>query len=684
MRLSIPSLILPTLGVLVSLVAAAPIITAGPSLTEATWGDVSDGTWLVEHYSPYCGHCRQFAPTWKDLVDTLGNAATSRGFGFAQVDCAANGDLCKAHDVKFYPALFLYVAGEQTEEYKGTRTLEELTKFVMEHMPPEQSDWVNDDGGPEDIAAKSANAVVVEDDEETKSVVEKVKGKERLVLAIVEEDSEDEPTALELLVGHRSAIVEPTPFASTTTLTPPSEPSVAPATDPTKLKLQFVAQPRAEDQKRESPANDGADGTVHVLYEVDDLAMMKAKGAGPAFVKFYAPWCGHCKTLAPKWKELAASVKGQVNVFEMDCDDSKNKKACRAENISGFPTLVFYNEGARVEYKGKRDPASMKAFAIKAATSTAVKSIANAYELKRASQAEDVIFLFLHPSDTSRDEIALAQDASKHLMAGPPFYISSSPDLFEHFSLSPEPIILVFKDHSLTPTSSFLLPASTLTPRTRLDLVADWLRTAKLGLVTELNSESYADVMSTSSRAPLVGLVVLSPKKLGAGLETAVLDVQKLGKGWESRLKKDAQKDERPVIWAWVDGDKWASWAKSLYGVKAMQDPVIVIADPKDLTYWKVGIENVPLSISGETVYELIEDGIYTGKVKPESSRNLLERFGNSISIKAASARDSAINHPLLALFLVSLVSFGLWSGVKWLAGGAPSLDRPNGGAKLE
>lgn len=39
----------------------------------------------------------------------------------------------------------------------------------------------------------------------------------------------------------------------------------------------------------------------------------------PWFVKFYAPWCGHCKTLAPIWEELGQNLKGKINVGSVDC-----------------------------------------------------------------------------------------------------------------------------------------------------------------------------------------------------------------------------------------------------------------------------------------------------------------------------------------------------------------------------
>lgn len=43
----------------------------------------------------------------------------------------------------------------------------------------------------------------------------------------------------------------------------------------------------------------------------------------PWFIKFYAPWCGHCKNLAPEWIQVANRLKNRVNVGEVNCDANK-------------------------------------------------------------------------------------------------------------------------------------------------------------------------------------------------------------------------------------------------------------------------------------------------------------------------------------------------------------------------
>merc|ERR1711881_463484 len=80
---------------------------------------------------------------------------------------------------------------------------------------------------------------------------------------------------------------------------------------------------------------------------------------GVTFIKFFAPWCGHCKRLAPTWEELAGKFaeNAGVKIAKVDCTEgnNKNREICTAQGVNGFPTLNIYKDGEKVdEYNGKR------------------------------------------------------------------------------------------------------------------------------------------------------------------------------------------------------------------------------------------------------------------------------------------------------------------------------------------
>jgi len=77
------------------------------------------------------------------------------------------------------------------------------------------------------------------------------------------------------------------------------------------------------------------------------------------FVKFYAPWCGHCKALAPKFVEVGEYFANNANmvIAEVNVDANDTPEAIR-----GYPTLIFYPGGDRtksVKYEGARETEEM-------------------------------------------------------------------------------------------------------------------------------------------------------------------------------------------------------------------------------------------------------------------------------------------------------------------------------------
>ncbi|BFZ55309.1 protein disulfide-isomerase precursor [Savitreella phatthalungensis] len=82
-------------------------------------------------------------------------------------------------------------------------------------------------------------------------------------------------------------------------------------------------------------------------------------------VEFYAPWCGHCKKLAPTYEQLGKDYEEEdsVVIAQIDCD--ANPDAARKHGIQGFPTIKFYPAGDKtnpISYDKARDEASFVTF----------------------------------------------------------------------------------------------------------------------------------------------------------------------------------------------------------------------------------------------------------------------------------------------------------------------------------
>ncbi|XP_018422420.1 PREDICTED: protein disulfide-isomerase A3 [Nanorana parkeri] len=80
-----------------------------------------------------------------------------------------------------------------------------------------------------------------------------------------------------------------------------------------------------------------------VIDLTDDDFEVTVKEYSVILVEFFAPWCGHCKKLAPEFEVAATKLKGTVALAKVDC--TANSNTCNKYGVSGYPTIKIFRDG---------------------------------------------------------------------------------------------------------------------------------------------------------------------------------------------------------------------------------------------------------------------------------------------------------------------------------------------------
>jgi len=118
-------------------------------------------------------------------------------------------------------------------------------------------------------------------------------------------------------------------------------------------------------------------------------------------VEFYAPWCGHCKQLAPEYAKAAeklAAANSPVKLAKVDATEAKELGTRFA--IQGFPTLKFFRDGKPSEYNGGRTESEIVSWLSKK-SGPAAKDLATTEDLDHMKEANDVFALGVFASADS-------------------------------------------------------------------------------------------------------------------------------------------------------------------------------------------------------------------------------------------------------------------------------------------
>ncbi|KAF9927668.1 protein disulfide-isomerase precursor [Mortierella antarctica] len=177
----------------------------------------------------------------------------------------------------------------------------------------------------------------------------------------------------------------------------------------------LMAGVRAEDAKVESDVLDLNQKNFKDTLDKEKLIL----------VEFFAPWCGHCKALAPEYEVAATQLKEHnIPIAKVDC--TVETDLCQDQGVQGYPTLKVFVDGVAQDYQGARKSDAIVSYLKK--QSLPALSELTADTLSAFSTSDKVVIVASLPKDSKKREImekVAKQNRDKYLFG----VVETNPDL---------------------------------------------------------------------------------------------------------------------------------------------------------------------------------------------------------------------------------------------------------------
>ncbi|XP_045111657.1 thioredoxin domain-containing protein 5 homolog [Portunus trituberculatus] len=322
---------------------------------------------FVKFYAPWCGHCKRLSPTWDDLANKYNTDEAEVVVG--KVDCTQHTALCSSQDVTGYPTLKLFAKGVKSGiKYRGPRDLASLEKFIADQLGTDVEE------GEEASVPEAVTGLVEHTDTTFKTSV--VRGRHFIMFyapwcghcqrlspaweALAHSFEHDKSVSI--------GKVDCTQYQSICTqYEVKGYPTLFWIVDGKKVEkyagdrshddLKKFASTMMGKEDQQADQKDQKDEPQPPVVVLTSENFENAIEKGTSMVKFFAPWCGHCKRMAPAYDELGRKFVGhdKVKIAKVDCTQEVNRQLCSEQNVDGFPTLFLYKNGEKVsEYNGDR------------------------------------------------------------------------------------------------------------------------------------------------------------------------------------------------------------------------------------------------------------------------------------------------------------------------------------------